>query len=462
MSQSRLIQHVTNFLQRVEYSEIKYPENRVTMIDDYSSLKELRRRIYTNDTTPVVLIVYNMSTKDTIDLYLRVNPNFQLIIQSPMLLYSDEVETVYNNDETNNMYMTHSFTPHYSKIYDEALNVIQRLGISKVLVLGPEDYEKDNIIYTSDTSIDADDIELVIDTMINSNFEYVNFVESIDRASSFNNVIYYRLMDKVSLDLLSMGKKSDKNKIIMEALNYNESFKRYFTDSELKEYERYITPLSITKSEKERMLSNDLDLLSSLLYVRASKSKDRTILSIIAIMLSDSNYITDIIEYPTFTYDPSFDMINKYRVMKLLKEEYGYGLFFLISLFTSILHKLSDIVQEGMIEEEVLNSIDMRHKIYSLLENSNINSRIVANVLTKIGDAEILTGRVFNTTTMKSMISEILGVYGNREMKHIGMYYYDNSDRYSLNTSYIPQEFIKLPDTIIPLVTDEETVYLWL
>lgn len=452
---AKLVQHITNFLNRVQYKEIRYPEDSVDIDDDFEGLRELREMIYTSSSRPVLLTVYNMSTKMTIDLYLAMKPPFQLIIQSPIALYSDdEVTTVYNNDTISNTYMLHHITPHYSRIYDEAYSVIDRLGVKKVAILGPHEGEKDGIHYISDLSDIVEGIELVIDTMLNNKHEYVNFVESIDRATSFKNVIYYRLMDVVSFEDISMGKKVDIGKIIMEALEHDKSFEKYFSKEDIEDYRRRTK--DITSSEKSRMLTNDLNIESSLLLARSSGNY---INSYLAILFSDYKNLRDMIEYPPPTDDLSFNRIDRYRVTKLLKEKYGTGLMFYVAVLLNTLEMLEE--SEGILPEE-MDLVDRRYDLYRLLIANNINARLFVNIVSRVKEDPSKGHRDNISIRIRKIAVELLKIYGGRELKLIANNYYDGNNKYNLDTYYTLQDLSVKSNTINPIVVDENNVYLWI
>lgn len=470
----KLIQHVTSHLQRSHYRELEYPKNHDTINDSYDKLRDLRELMYklvypkdnkVRKVRDIVLIVYNMSTKITTDIYLELKPPFQLIVQSPMVLYGDDredVTTVYEYAESDNEVQFHNITPFYYNLNNVALEVIRDMkrGEGNIVVLGPEDKViNEDIYYVNDLSKIPNNVSIVIDTMLNDKYEYINFSESIDRLFSFENVFYYRLMDPIIFGSISMGNEIDKYKIILEALSYDERLRNAFSIDDMDRYNKKIENFRLSDNDKKYMALYDLNLQSSILYTKAARSgMNKATYAFLSILFSNVDYVKGMISYPSLTDDDSFNELNRLRTIKLIKENFGLGL----TLYITLLRRIVDTIEK----EEEINKESFRQMLYNMLQDNHIDSRIVSNIFSKMMNSFNIEINEIRSLTIKDydVRKFILSIYGHRKMKLVGTLYYEGNEAYTIDTYYVPQDFTIRPETIIPLVVDEnaKVVYLFL
>lgn len=101
-----------------------------------------------------------------------------------------------------------------------------------------------------------------------------------------------------------------------------------------------------------------------------------------------------------------------------------------------------------------------------MLQDNHIDSRIVSNIFSKMMNSFNIEINEIRSLTIKDydVRKFILSIYGHRKMKLVGTLYYEGNEAYTIDTYYVPQDFTIRPETIIPLVVDEnaKVVYLFL
>lgn len=456
-----LIQIITPYLTwgTDEYNIPK--DGRIHINDDEDGLIWLREAIFTDSITEtVVLMVYNRNTTATIDLYLKLLPKFKLVIRTPIVLY-DLPGTTYEYNVTNNVVFHYQKTPAPEDIYEQVGIIIKRLSRmvrGNIVVIGNIDREPNrNVYYINSLVNKPESVQLVIDTMINANEEYITFSESVDRFFSFRNVIYYRLISQNNLKTLPMEKPIYKHKLILEAMKYGKPLNELFPKGEIDALLFYIQELKLEENGTE-LLKYPLDLLpAAFLIAWKAKGYDQYAGTLIAVLLSNTSLFVNMFNIPDRTEDANFDYINRRRIRDSIKEIFGEGgLLLYLNIFNQFFKHISD-------GQQWCNSLYINfftiYKYQRELEKMGEKFAEIDPLVVYTQAAEVLKS-IYNISTLRKRRVASTSING--------AYVDNNGNIYQIDPTYTINNLSEtLPEQIVPLIVDrtisgQNTVYMFL
>lgn len=449
-----IVQYVTPFL----FKGIQnIDSDRVTILDDNEDgITSFKKLLFENNFAgKVILIIYNLNTKQIIDLYLKIRPNFKLEIRSPFVLYTNEgIRTIFDYKSSNNMVYYYEETPSPEDIYsqvDIVIDSVMDLFDKNIVVIGSKTLPPDEGIYYIEDMKDAPkDVGLVIDTMMKKDDEYINFSESVERFFYFKDTVYYRLMSKFGIKKLPLSKDIDKDKLILESIKYEYDPYELFDRSNVDALNYNLKRIGIEEEGKE-LLKLPLGILPAsflILWKRNDYPEYPGVL--MANILNDKSFLTELLSLPPITEDYSFNYVNNKRVNTNLKEIFGKGgLPTYLNIFDMISNNLDDLsnwCKKNYLNYFTVFKIDKQlHKF-----DQKFQSFKVLDIYTKIFDLLKL-------------------IYGDIILTEKDGFYYDkNFVQYKLDSSYTLQDYsIKLPEKIVPLLTERtasgvNVIYLYI
>ncbi len=451
-------QYVTPYLGR-ESSKMKFPPNSSIIDDnDDKSLKWFRSLIFNgNEFNPVVLIVYNKNTVSSIDLYIKLRPKFDLVIQTPFVLHND-IETIYDYRLSNNIIFHYDITPIQPELDDQVDLIIENVGNlidGNIVVLGyRNERQGNNIYYISDLSDAPESAELIIDTMMDENYNYISFAVSLERFFAFNNAIYYRMMNEESVRGLPVTKVTYEYKMILEARDHGRDPLKLFPRKNVEALDFFIKRLYPSKEPQElseelqELLEIPLNILpSSFLIKWRKKGYNPYVGTLISVLLNNKSYLIELFNFPTRTEDSTYDYIHKKNTYDILKRSFpDGGLMSFLNVFNEFAKNI-----EGKSIESGANWCNANYiKYYTIYR--------ISKQLNKFG----VSFESFNALGEYGRIYEVLkDVYGYtilRKTRGKSLYYDNTSNSYRIDESFTIQNFKELPDNIIPLVVAQ--VYL--
>jgi len=469
-----VMQHVTPYLGKNSRLPVNFSdsENIQLIVDTEEGLKLFRKLIFKKiESDHVVLVVYNKSTISTIDLYFdaKLSPKFDLIIQSPMVLYnkikiihyeedgvekfSQEVATKYDYRITNNKIFHYEKTPCPEDVYAQAELIIRNVGSlfeGNIIVIGSRKQDPDNgIYYINDLAEKPNSSVLVIDTMLTINDEYVNFSESIERFYSFNNVIYYRLMSKTNFKKLILSRDMYHQKIILEAINYGYNPSELnFNKINLDVLDYYLKSLNL-RDKIDTLLDYPLDIIPGAFLIKwIEKGYNLYQGALMAILLNNKSFITNLINFPDKTEDPGFNYVNQKRVRDSVIGRFGKG---------EILPYLN-----------IFNEFHKHGGKSSWCDKFYINYFTIYNISKELGKFGVSFEEFEVISTHNKLKDTLKEIYGNNILKEKnGSYYDSNSNSYRIDTSYTIQSLSVIPKCITPLIVERikseiNVVYLYI
>ena len=439
-----LTQYITPSLTwGAEKYDIKKDEGYTRIKDDEISLRWFRRQIFEKNQNvgTIVMLVYNKNTKSTIDLYLKMKPQFRLIVKTPILLYT-VVQTYYEYTATNNSVFHYEITPLLQDLYNEVDRIIDRvynLIVGNIVVIGSiKKYDDDNVYYINDLQDIPGNVKLVIDTMIDKNDRYITFAESVDRFFSFKNVVYYRLISKDNFKNISMSEPSYDHKIILEYRKHlSDNSNELFGKMRVGVLDYYINKLD-EKGDVDKLLDYPLDILPAIFLIKwERKGYKRYPGVLVAVLINNVNYLINMFNLPDKTDDANFDYVNRKRVYDSISKVLGEGgLLLYLNIFNEIFNNIKEVNR-------------WCNDLY-------INYPNIINISKELEKFNVAFSDINVVDVYKKAVGVLKEVYGDTPLKcKKGIYYDNNSNPYNIDEIYTIQNFKKgLPEEIVPIVVN--------